>query len=66
MTFDEAYEIAKPLGGQAELLSARLVVGQMIGGQFFPKRKVIKILGKPTGRPERSLPKLWMVTVKEP
>ena len=67
MTYIEAQTIAETTpGGTAELLSARLKVGHVLGGKFWPLRKVVQVLGKPTGRPQNTLPQLWMVTVKEP
>jgi hypothetical protein len=65
MTFIEAQNAADKWnkGYKAELLPSHAPCGQIIGGKYFPKRKIMEILGKPTGRPGNALPRRWVATL---
>lgn len=64
MTFDEAQDAADSFkkGYKAELLSVYAKCGTVVGGKYFPRRRVVQVLGIPTGRPGKSLPRRWVAT----
>lgn len=64
MTFEEAQAKADMFGKgyKAELLSIYATCGTVVGGRYFPRRKVVQVLGLPTGRPPNQIARRWVAT----